>query len=45
MAEVKDPVLEGNDTFQTEAAPAAPEKKTLSKKQRRKRIRIVFHGA
>ena len=42
MAEVKDPVLEGNDTFQTEAAPAAPEKKTLSKKQRRKRIRILI---
>ena len=42
MAEVKDPVLEGNDTFQTEAAPAAPEKKTLSKKQRRKRIRTII---
>lgn len=42
MAEVKDPVLEGNETFQTEAAPAAPEKKTLSKKQRRKRIRTLI---
>ena len=42
MAEVKDPVLEGNDTFQTEAAPAAPERKTLSKKQRRKRIRTLI---
>ena len=42
MAEVKDPVLEGNDTFQTEAAPAVPEKKTLSKKQRRKRIRTLI---
>ena len=42
MAEVKDPVLEGNDTFQTEAAPAAPEKKTLSKKQRRKRVRTLI---
>ena len=45
MAEVKDQVREDNNAFQTEAAPAAqtgaPEKKTLGKKQRRKRIRTI----
>ena len=46
MAEVKDQVREDNNAFRTEAAPAAqtgaPEKKTLSKKQRRKRIRTLI---
>ena len=45
MAEVKDQVREDNNAFRTEAAPAAqtgaPEKKTLGKKQRRKRIRTI----
>ena len=45
MAEVKDQVREDNNAFRTEVAPAAqtgaPEKKTLGKKQRRKRIRTI----
>ena len=45
MAEVKDQVREDNNAFRTEASPAAqtgaPEKKTLGKKQRRKRIRTI----